>query len=799
MILRDRDKRLTLNMKHDTASYSNHPQRESVNLINIFNVSSEDFLEVLVSNQTSGNPTFSLHQELTSPEVTCDTYDSKGCNDIHPYFTDDPLSGSTTYSSNSLLEEFTDELTLITYPLDYDDNLQFDIEFDLKEIEFLLYQGKDSNLKDSIDQTDLANLDDYFVDPTPEMFTDEHTPDYSSPPIFDVYDDDFLEVESDADNVYNDPFDSKGEKIKESKLLIDELDLPCDFLPYSEYDSFDSQDFSRVDALSSTNNEDKVINPGILIHEKPVKIVNRVVQDKKPAISNAFLVLEDFDPPFYEPLVFKDVPKSKMLLLFSSENEKKVFKPGIYTSKKVHSCFLPELSHPGYHVFNVNQNFISLMKIFLVQCGKNTHLLDVLLRESVAFRKSTCFVRNEDGVDLLTGDRSSNLYTISLNEVASNSSTCLLAKVSSSQSWLWHQLLSHLDFATINNLVKNNLVQGLPKMKFEKDHLCSACEQGKIHRNHNKSKMAFASNKPLYLLHMDLCGPMRIESINGKRYVLVVIDDYSRYTWVFFLRSKDEASEVIISFNKKTQVNLQLQVQCVRTDNGTEFKNKTLAKFFDEVVDSNNMILNVDEASTSHNLFNQPYPHEKKWTKDHPLYKIIGDPKSSVGTRVPRPEGKSVIKTKWIFKNKKDKSSWVIRNKERLVAVGYSQQECIDYDETFAPVARIEAIRLFLAYAAHKDFTVFQMDLKTAFLNRILIEEVYVGQPLCFFSKQYPDHVYALDKALYGLKQAHRAWYDVLSQFLIDSGFQKVHTPMVEQAKLKLDLVGKPVDHTDYR
>ncbi|GJS66072.1 retrovirus-related pol polyprotein from transposon TNT 1-94 [Tanacetum coccineum] len=170
----------------------------------------------------------------------------------------------------------------------------------------------------------------------------------------------------------------------------------------------------------------------------------------------------------------------------------------------------------------------------------------------VAFRKSTCFVRKEDGVDLLTSDRSSNLYTIALNKIASNSLACLLAKASSSQSWLWHQRLSHLNFATINNLVR-----GLPKMKFEKDHLCSAYEQGKIHRKHHKSKTAFASNKPLYLLHMDLCGPMRVESINGKRYVLVVVDDYSWYTWVFFLHSKDEASE---------------------------FKNKTLAKFFDEVV-----------------------------------------------------------------------------------------------------------------------------------------------------------------------------------------------------------------------
>nr|GFB17283.1 retrovirus-related Pol polyprotein from transposon TNT 1-94 [Tanacetum cinerariifolium] len=123
--------------------------------------------------------------------------------------------------------------------------------------------------------------------------------------------------------------------------------------------------------------------------------------------------------------------------------------------------------------------------------------------------------------------------------------------------------------------------------------------------------------------------------------------------------------------------------------------------------------------------------------------------------------------------NKKDESSLVIRNKVRLVAVGYSQQKGIDYDETFASVARIEAIRLFLAYAAHKDFTVFQMDVKTVFLNGILKDEVYIGQPPGFVSKQYLDHVYDVYKALYDLKRAHRAWYDVLLQFLIEIGFQK--------------------------
>nr|GEY58321.1 reverse transcriptase domain-containing protein [Tanacetum cinerariifolium] len=345
MILRDGDERLTLNMKHDTASYSNHPYRDSVNLIDIFTLPSEDCLEDLVSNKQSGNPTFLLHKEITSPKVTHEIHDSKGCNflseelpdidsfnDIHAYFDDDPLSGSTTYSANSLLEEFAEELTLITYPLDYDDNRTCDIESDLREIEFLLYQGEDSDFKVSIDQSILANRDDLFVDPTPEMFTDEQPPDYSFPPRFDVYPDDFLRIESDADNFYDDLFDSKGEKIKEAELLIDQLDLPCDIL--SEYDSFNSQDFSRDDDLPSSDNKDKVFNPGILMHKKSVTIITRVTQEKKLAISYASLLFEDFDPPFYELLVSKEIPISMRLLLFSSENEEKVFKPGIYTSKK---------------------------------------------------------------------------------------------------------------------------------------------------------------------------------------------------------------------------------------------------------------------------------------------------------------------------------------------------------------------------------------------------------------------------------------------------------------------------------
>nr|GEZ70993.1 hypothetical protein [Tanacetum cinerariifolium] len=304
----------------------------------------EDFLEDLFStNQPSGNPTFSSHPELTSPEVKDDIFNPEGgivlpekfldldsTKDLHPPPHVNPLSGSTTYSSssNQLLEEFADELALITFPLEYDDDLQFDID-------------------------NLADLDNNLVDSMPEMFLDEHALDYSFPLIFDEYDDDFFEVKFDTENVYNDPFDSKGEKIKESKLLIDELDLPCDFL-LSEYDSFLYEDFSRVDALSSTNNEDKVFKPCIFIQENPFKIINPIVQGKKLATSNASLVIEDCDPPLYELSFFKEVLRSKMLLLFSSKNKEKVFKPGIHNSKKVHSSLIPELSHQGYKVFKIN-------------------------------------------------------------------------------------------------------------------------------------------------------------------------------------------------------------------------------------------------------------------------------------------------------------------------------------------------------------------------------------------------------------------------------------------------------------
>nr|GEZ99599.1 retrovirus-related Pol polyprotein from transposon TNT 1-94 [Tanacetum cinerariifolium] len=150
----------------------------------------------------------------------------------------------------------------------------------------------------------------------------------------------------------------------------------------------------------------------------------------------------------------------------------------------------------------------------------------------IAFRRNACFVRNLEGVDLLKGDRSTNLYIINLHEMASASPICLMARASSTKSWLWHQRLSYLNFDTINDLAKNDLVSCLPKFKYHKEHLCPLCEQGKSKRASHPPTLVPNSRQMLHLLHMDLCGPMRIASINGKRYVLVIVDDYSRYTWV---------------------------------------------------------------------------------------------------------------------------------------------------------------------------------------------------------------------------------------------------------------------------
>ncbi|GJR00445.1 hypothetical protein Tco_0523429 [Tanacetum coccineum] len=434
VLLRENE-RLTLNMRHDTSSYSNEPHQESINMIDVYNVSHEEILkDLFATNHQSGNPTFSSHTDLTSPEVInpssgnptpisepetksssssptltsieeseliWEEFEAYLASDSFPPGNSNPssplppfhnsLSGSTTSSSPSLpisetsdysLEEFADELAHITFPPGNDD-LPFDAESDLRELEYLLnhdpIKEMDSILEDSVDEN---SLDDNLDDTISEMFTDEHALDYSSPPLWDDYDDELFDLETVNDNTYDDPFDSKEEKIKESKLLIDELDLPgsSDFLPFPECDSVFYEDFSEVDALSSTNNEDKVFNPGILIHENLFEVTNCATMEKNvKKTTNASLILEDLDPPLslYELPFHKEVPGLGALLSFSSENEEKVFNPGILTSKRVHTSLLPELSHRGPKAFKVIKIFESPMEIFPCSYGEDIRVLDV--------------------------------------------------------------------------------------------------------------------------------------------------------------------------------------------------------------------------------------------------------------------------------------------------------------------------------------------------------------------------------------------------------------------------------------
>ncbi|GJW41710.1 putative ribonuclease H-like domain-containing protein [Tanacetum coccineum] len=448
--------------------------------------------------------------------------------------------------------------------------------------------------------------------------------------------------------------------------------------------------------------------------------------------------------------------------------------------------------------------------------------------------------------------RKNNMYSVDLkNIVPKGGLTCLFAKATSDESKLWHRRLGHLNFKTMNKLVKGNLVRGLPSKLFENDQTCVACQKGKQHRASCKSKTENSISLPLHLLHMDLFGLTFVKSLMKKMYCLVVTDDYSRFIWVFFLATKDETSGILKSFITGIENLVDHKVKVIRCDNGTEFKNREMNQtlieaartmladsklpttFWAEAVNTacyvhSLMVLQTayppfsQDPKSSHDDGSKPSSDDGKKVdedprkdsendpnmpaledysifdftrddeddgveadmnkldttiqvspiptirihKDHPLDQVIGDLQSATQTR-------KMSKNLKEYRNKKDKMGIMIRNKERLVAQWYTQEEGIDYDEVFAHVARIEAIRLFLAYASFKDFVVYQMDVKSAFLYGKIEEEVYVCQPPGFEDPDFPDRVYKVEKALYELHQAPRAWYETLSTYLLENGFQR--------------------------
>ncbi|GJS73432.1 retrovirus-related pol polyprotein from transposon TNT 1-94 [Tanacetum coccineum] len=543
-------------------------------------------------------------------------------------------------------------------------------------------------------------------------------------------------------------------------------------------------------------------------------------------------------------------------------------------------------------------------------------------------------------------------------------------------STLWHRRLGHANMQLIQSLASKELVRNLPKLKYDQ-HFCDACKVGKQAHVSHKAKNIVSTTRCLELLHMDLFGPSAIRSYGGNRYTLVIVDDYSRYTWTRFLANKTEAFEEFEIFSKMIQNKLGCSIVSIRTDHGREFdnevqfgkycdlngishnfsaprtpqsngvverKNRTLQemsrtmlneqsipqKFWCNAIDTSTYIINrvsirrilgktpyellrgrkpnlnyfrvfgskcfilntkdyltkfdpksyegvflgYSQNSKAYIILNKqtmkveeslnvtfdetpPPPKTSpleddelveeeaievsktkpigndledislennqiiniKESKSHPLENVIGnlnqrtlrsqaqeksnffcfistiEPKNinealkdenwvmamqeelnqfitnDVWELVPNPMDMTIIGTKWVYRNKLDENGVVTRNKARLVAQGYNQQEGIDYDETYAPVARLESIRILLAYACALDFKLYQMDVKSAFLNGVINEEVYVAQPPGFIDFAKPNYVYKLKKALYGLKQAPKAWYDRLKAFLIKHNY----------------------------
>nr|GEU73812.1 hypothetical protein [Tanacetum cinerariifolium] len=638
------------------------------------------------------------------------------------------------------------------------------------------------------------------------------------------------------------------------------------------------------------------LNKKSVVDSKATSSVTNSVLNVNSDLKCALIATTTIVPP-REPIpIVNSIDKPIVTLVYSRKTKAANNKVSVSNST-INKSLVANKMVPNNSWGSSSSNVPSL----LIDCRTRAHLFSVgHFCDSdleVAFRHHTCFIRNLDRVNLLTGSQGNNLYTLSLQDMMASSPICLLSKASKTKSWLWHHQLSHLNFGAINHLARQGLVRGLLKLEFEKDHLCSACTMGKSTKKTHKPKSEDTNQEKLYLLHMDLCGPMHVESVNGKKYILVIVDDYSRFTWVKFLRSKDETLDFIIKFLKMIYVRLKVPIrpewvverrnrtliEAARTiklpdlsflhvfgalcypindsenlgklqpkadigifigyaptkkafriynrrtrrivetihvdfdeliamafeqsssgpvlnemtpgiiSSGLVHKSSPITSYvppsrndwdllfqpmFDELlnppliipqdVEDDNLDMEVSHIG-KYPLFGVPIPevtsaqssstaspksivqtnhpiphHNSKWTKDHPLNNIIGQLSRPVSTRLqlyeqalfcyyddfltsvePKTYKEALTQSCWIEaiqdelneNVKLDELGGILKNKDRLVAQGYRQEEGIDFEESFAPVARLEAIRIFLAYAAHKNMVVYQMDVKTVFLN----------------------------------------------------------------------------------
>nr|GEU84292.1 putative ribonuclease H-like domain-containing protein [Tanacetum cinerariifolium] len=604
-----------------------------------------------------------------------------------------------------------------------------------------------------------------------------------------------------------------------------------------------------------------------------------------------------------------------------------------------------------YFVKELKFNLLSVSQM----CDKKN---SVLFTDTECLVLSLDFKPSDESEVLLRVPRENNMYNVNLkNIVPYGDLTCLFAKATINESNLWHRRLGHINFEIINKFVKDNLVKGLPTKDFENDNTCLACMKGKQHRASCKTKPVSSVDQPLYRLYMDLFGPTFVKSLNKKSYCLVVTDDYSRFTWVFFLATKAEAvntacyvqNRVLVTkphnktpyellhgrtpsigfmrpfgchvtilntldslgkFDGKFDEGFLVGYSGIKLTLVQVFKTNLLQKKAGEEIDQQYVLflvwssgstnpqnsdgdaafngnehdfdakkpeskVNISSSSSAQsrkqddktkkeakgkspvesftryrdlsadtNIFSAAGPSNAAASPTYGKSSFIdasqhpddpdmpeleditySDDEDDVGAEVdfnnletsitvspiptsrvhkdhhmlnddfhtcmfacflsqeePKRVHQALKDPSWIeamqeellqFKMQKDERGIVVRNKARLVAKGHTQEEGIDYEEVFAPVARIDAIRLFLAYASFMGFMVYQIDVKSAFLYGTIKEEVYVCQPSGFEDPDHPNKVYKVVKVLYGLHQAPRAWYETLANYLLENGFQR--------------------------
>nr|GEW52753.1 retrovirus-related Pol polyprotein from transposon TNT 1-94 [Tanacetum cinerariifolium] len=433
------------------------------------------------------------------------------------------------------------------------------------------------------------------------------------------------------------------------------------------------------------------------------------------------------------------------------------------------------------------------LRVYFVEgLGHNLFLVGQLSDNDleVAFRRNTCFIRDLDGVDLLKGNRSTNRYTINLYDMASASPICLMALATPTKSWLWYQLLSHLNFDTINDLAKNDLVFGLPKFKYAKEHLFPSCENCTLVEA--ARTMLIFSHASLFLWAEAIATNDRedIDKVSAKGDIGFFIGYSANYVAyrVYNQRTKKIMETMNVTFN-------ELSVMA--------FEQNSLRPGL-----QNSAPIPTNSSNTpvsSHNVAAPSQQHAQQQRN------LTPSPTTSAADNV-----LNVVFEGNLFVNPFATPSTDHSQQDSSSCRGISKREGIDFEESFAPVVRMEAIRIFLAYAVYKGFTVYQMDVKTAFLHGSLKEDMYVCQPEGFINADHPSHVYNLKKALYrrfdedilvgtGLPIPSGIFINqsnYVNEILKKYGLNTcdiIGTLMNIKDKLDLDQIGTPIDAMKYR